>query len=65
MLDTVAGAVLPRVAAATDGTRRVLGIDVDRQEPEPPAAAATVPPTRRPPKRRGLGPRFQGIRTER
>ncbi|MDN3262877.1 hypothetical protein QWJ26_24335 [Streptomyces sp. CSDS2] len=54
---------LAAVAAATDGARRLLGIDVERREPEQPAAAATVPPARRPPKRRGLGPGFQGIRT--
>ncbi|MGW0999194.1 hypothetical protein ACWD5V_39205 [Streptomyces sp. NPDC002523] len=55
---------LAAVAAATDGARRRLGIAVDDQVPEP-AAAATVPAARRPPRRRGLGPGFQGIRTGR
>ena len=59
---------LATVAAAAADARRRLGIAVDDQEPEG-AAAATVPtprgPGRRPPKRRGLGPGFQGIRTGR
>ncbi|UZI34004.1 hypothetical protein [Streptomyces sp. VB1] len=53
---------LAAVAAATNGARRRLGLAVDDQE-EPPAAAATLPAPRRPPRRRGLGPGFQGIRT--
>ncbi|GAA5083228.1 MULTISPECIES: hypothetical protein [Actinomycetes] len=53
---------LAAVAAATGDARRRLGIAVEDQEPEPPAAAA-VPSVRRPPRRRGLGPGFQGIRT--
>ncbi|MFJ7416605.1 hypothetical protein ACIQWZ_38275 [Streptomyces sp. NPDC098077] len=52
---------LAAVTAATNDTRRRLGIAVD--EPEPPAATAAVPAARRPPRRRGLGPGFQGIRT--
>ncbi|WP_431776478.1 hypothetical protein [Streptomyces cucumeris] len=56
---------LAAVATATGGARRLLGIAVDDQEPEQPAAAATVPAPRRPPRRRGLGPGFQGIRTAR
>ncbi|WP_256726338.1 hypothetical protein [Streptomyces sp. MNU77] len=50
------------MAAATHGARRHLGLAVDNQEPEPPTAV-TLPAPRRPPKRRGLGPGFQGIRT--
>ncbi|MEU3220153.1 hypothetical protein [Streptomyces sp. NPDC006971] len=53
---------LAAVAAATNGARRHLGLAVDDQEPEPPVAAATLPTPRRPPRRRGLGPGFQGIR---
>ncbi|MGW1252259.1 hypothetical protein [Streptomyces sp. NPDC002535] len=53
---------LAAVAAATNGARRHLGL-VDDQEPEPPAAAATLPSPRRPPRRRGLGPGYQGVRT--
>ncbi|MFF9887655.1 MULTISPECIES: hypothetical protein [Streptomyces] len=56
---------LAAVTAATDGARRLLGIAVDEQEPDSPAVAAAVPPGRRQPKRRGLGPGFQGIRTAR
>jgi hypothetical protein len=56
---------LAAVAAATGGARRLLGIAVDDQEPEPSAAAAMVPAARRPPKRRGLGPGYQGVRTAR
>ncbi|MFD4178198.1 hypothetical protein [Streptomyces anulatus] len=54
---------LAAVAAATNSARRHLGLAVDDQEPEPPAAAVTLHAPRRPPKRRGLGPGFQGIRT--
>lgn len=55
---------LAAVAAATGDARRLLGIAVDDPQPEPPATAAvTVPAARRPPRRRGLGPGFQGIRT--
>ncbi|MFI6530627.1 hypothetical protein [Streptomyces uncialis] len=50
------------MATATGGARRLLRIAVDDHEPEQPAAAA-VPAPRRPPRRRGLGPGFQGIRT--
>ncbi|MCP9213394.1 hypothetical protein [Streptomyces cucumeris] len=53
---------LAAVAAATSSARRHLGIAMDDQLPEP-AAAATVAAARRRPKRRGLGPGFQGIRT--
>ncbi|MYR41283.1 hypothetical protein [Streptomyces sp. SID5910] len=53
---------LAAVAAATGDARRLLGIAVDDPQPEPPAAAAFVPAARRP-RRRGLGPGFQGIRT--
>ncbi|MBZ3918148.1 MULTISPECIES: hypothetical protein [Streptomyces] len=55
--------VLAAVAAATNDARRLLGIAVEDQEPQPPAAAAFMPAARRPPRRRGLGPGFQGIRT--
>ncbi|MFH8620166.1 hypothetical protein ACH4E8_34500 [Streptomyces sp. NPDC017979] len=54
---------LAAVAAATDVARRLLGIDVDGQEPEQPSAAPPLSALRRPPRRRGLGPGFQGIRT--
>ena len=53
---------LAAVATATGGARRLLGIAVDDQGPEQHAAAA-VPAPRKPPRRRGLGPGFQGIRT--
>ncbi|MFI7020156.1 hypothetical protein [Streptomyces sp. NPDC050164] len=52
---------LAAVAAATTAARRHLGIAVD--DPEP--AAVMVPAARRSPKRRGLGPGFQGIHTAR
>ncbi|MGW7460972.1 hypothetical protein [Streptomyces sp. NPDC054797] len=50
------------VAAATNTARRHLGIAVE--EALEPAVAATVPaPRRARPRRRGLGPGYQGIRT--
>ncbi|MFI1798998.1 hypothetical protein ACH427_16855 [Streptomyces sp. NPDC020379] len=59
--DAVAQA-LAVVAVATGDARRSLGIAVDDRAPEPVTAA--VPAPRRPPRRRGLGPGYQGIRTE-
>ncbi|MFE1872976.1 hypothetical protein ACFW9N_19020 [Streptomyces sp. NPDC059496] len=55
------------VADATNSARWHLGIVVEEQAQESePAAAATVPtPRRSRPRRRGLGPGFQGIRTDR
>ncbi|MCS0606012.1 hypothetical protein NX794_33110 [Streptomyces sp. LP11] len=50
---------LAAVAAATGSARRRLGITVDESKP---SAVPSVPAARRPPKRRGLGPGFQGIR---
>ncbi|MFF8234725.1 hypothetical protein [Streptomyces caelestis] len=59
---------LAAVTAATAEARRRLGIAVN----DPPPGrdgAASVPvargPERRPPRRRGLGPGFRGIRTDR
>ncbi|MFJ8469679.1 hypothetical protein [Streptomyces swartbergensis] len=59
---------LAAVTAATVEARRRLGIAVN----EPPSGrdgAASAPgargPERRPPRRRGLGPGFRGIRTDR
>nr|WP_202462765.1 hypothetical protein [Streptomyces sp. SID8374] len=54
--------ILVAVAAATGSARRRLGIAPAEQEPKP-SATPSVPAARRPPKRRGLGPGFQGIRT--
>ncbi|MFJ8470017.1 hypothetical protein [Streptomyces swartbergensis] len=55
-------------AAATVEARRRLGIAVDAQAPRRDGAAAAPVvrgPERRPPRRRGLGPGFRGIRTDR
>jgi hypothetical protein len=58
---------LAAVGAATAEARRRLGIPVDAQAPGRDSAASV--PTggtgRRPPRRRGLGPGFRGIRTDR
>ncbi|OUC79116.1 hypothetical protein [Streptomyces swartbergensis] len=59
---------LAAVATATAQARRRLGITVDAQAPgrESAASAPVVGgPGRRPPRRRGLGPGFRGIRTDR
>ncbi|MBB3081786.1 hypothetical protein FHS41_008344 [Streptomyces violarus] len=59
---------LATVAAATAEAGRHLGIAVYGQATgRDSAAPLTVPrgPERRPPRRRGLGPGFQGIRTDR
>ncbi|MGX5210255.1 hypothetical protein ACWKT3_16400 [Streptomyces violaceus] len=56
------------MAAATAEARRHLGIAVDDQAPgRDSAASVPVPrgPETRPPRRRGLGPGFQCIRTDR
>jgi hypothetical protein len=59
---------LAAMAAATAEARRLLGITVDDQAPWR-DSAASVPAARglerRLPKRRGLGPGFRGIRTDR
>ncbi|MEV7641351.1 hypothetical protein AB0O32_15545 [Streptomyces rubiginosohelvolus] len=57
--------VLAAVETATGDARRLLGIVVDGQGAVPPSAGAVVPAARRRPRRRGLGPGFQGIRTGR
>lgn len=55
--------VLAAVAAATADVRRRLGITAD-SEPETPAGPdAPAPRSASRPRRRGLGPGFQGIRT--
>ncbi|MGW2183639.1 hypothetical protein ACWCXX_37600 [Streptomyces sp. NPDC001732] len=51
------------MADATNGARRCLGIAAESRAPEPGATAPSVPAAHRPPKRRNLGPGFQGIRT--
>jgi hypothetical protein len=59
---------LAAVTAATAEARRRLGIAVNDQPPgRDGAASAPVArgPERRPPRRRGLGPGFRGIRTDR
>ncbi|GAA2614849.1 hypothetical protein GCM10010304_79950 [Streptomyces roseoviolaceus] len=59
---------LAEAAAATAEARRRLGIAVDDQGVgRDSAASVSVPrgPGRRPPRRRGLGPGFRGIRTDR
>lgn len=53
---------LAAVAAATTQARRRLGIAVDA-EPETAAPAVPAPRTASRPRRRGLGPGFQGVRT--
>jgi len=60
----VAGALAP-VAAAAVGARQVLGLPGEVEE-EAAAAAGTVPAARTAPRprRRGLGPGFQGIRSQ-
>ncbi|MET9679908.1 hypothetical protein [Streptomyces coeruleorubidus] len=59
---------LAAVTAATAEALRRLGIAVDDQPPGR-DGAVSVPvargPERRPPRRRGLGPGFRGIRTDR
>ncbi|MFJ4343244.1 hypothetical protein [Streptomyces sp. NPDC088915] len=57
--------VLAAATAAASTARRRLGLPVDT-EPEPAAAGAVPGPrTGRRPRRRGLGPGFKGIRTDR
>ncbi|CAM5559714.1 hypothetical protein [Streptomyces purpurascens] len=73
LTETLSGAgaelaqTLTAVAAATAEARRHLGIAVDEQAPGRDNGAAPVPrgPERKPPRRRGLGPGFRGIRTDR
>ncbi|MFB8314665.1 hypothetical protein ACFC5T_40105 [Streptomyces sp. NPDC055961] len=71
-IETLAGALggigpevreaLVAVTAATSTARRRLGLPVE-VEPEPAAGATAVPsPGGRRPRRRGLGPGYQGIR---
>ncbi|MGA5509461.1 hypothetical protein [Streptomyces umbrinus] len=72
-VDTLAGALaelgpeaawaLAAVAAATADVRRALGLAVSGAQA--PAAGVSLPGNgRQAPKRRGLGPGFQGIRTD-
>jgi hypothetical protein len=58
-----AARALAAMAAATADVRRVLGLAVSSAQA--PAAGVSLPGNgRRAPRRRGLGPGFQGIRTD-
>ncbi|MEV3926437.1 MULTISPECIES: hypothetical protein [Actinomycetes] len=53
---------LTAMAAATADARRRLGLAADERGPEQSPEAAAASAVRRLPKRRGLGPGYQGIR---